>query len=136
MWNDASNGEWWSCDLSLNAVTIQGALDALRSLDITAGIYCTAVQWQGITNAYVPTGGPPLLWIAGATWTSPPYPASYGFPGPSVDSVFCTDPAYHLLGALRCSCRRRRGGRQQLPLRPRPHVLRARPRSEPLSLSR
>jgi len=118
MWNDASNGEWWSCDLSLNAVTIQGALDALRSLDITAGIYCTAVQWQGITNSYMPTGGSPLLWIAGAIWTSPPYPANYGFVGPGADTIFCTDSSYRFAGGTPVLLQETPGGGNNYPYDP------------------
>ena len=98
LWSDAPDGQWWSCDLSLTAATIQGSLDALRSLNITPGIYSSAVQWEGITKDYMPTGGAPLLWLAGATWTSPPYPRSFGFPGPSVDSTFCTDAKYRFAG--------------------------------------
>ncbi|MGO9195836.1 MAG: hypothetical protein ACLQK4_01745 [Acidimicrobiales bacterium] len=78
-WNDAANGEWWSCDQSLNDLTIQGALDALSHDKLTAGVYSTSVQWNAITGHYVPTGHPIPLWIAGAIWTSPPYPASYGY---------------------------------------------------------
>jgi hypothetical protein len=118
MWNDASDGEWWSCDLSLNATTIQGALDALHSLDLTAGIYCTAVQWQGITNGYLPTGETPLLWIAGATWTFPPYPASYGFVGPSADSKFCTDPVYRFAGGTPVLLQETPGGGNNYPFDP------------------
>lgn len=98
MWNHAADGEWWSCDLWLNARTIQGAIDGLRSLSITPGIYCTATQWGGITNHYVPSGGAPWLWIAGATWTSPPYPSSFGFVPPSEDSKFCTETQYRFAG--------------------------------------
>jgi hypothetical protein len=118
MWNDASNGEWWSCDLSLNAVTIQGALDALRSLDITAGVYCTAVQWQGITNRYMPTGGAPLLWIAGAIWTSPPFPSSYGYVGPGADSKYCTDSAYRFAGGTPLLLQETPGGGNNYPYDP------------------
>ena len=98
MWNDAANGEWWSCDLSLNAETIQGALNALRSLDITPGIYCTAVQWAGITGNYMPSGGAPLIWIAGAIWTSPPYPKQYGYVGPGANATYCTESQYWFAG--------------------------------------
>jgi hypothetical protein len=98
MWNDAAHGEWWSCDTWLNADTIQGALNALRSLDITPGIYCTAFQWDGITGAYIATGGAPLIWVAGATWTSPPYPHSYGFVGPGVNTKYCTESQYWFAG--------------------------------------
>jgi hypothetical protein len=98
MWNDAADGQWWSCDTSLNADTIQGAMDGLRSFNITAGIYCTAAQWEGITNDYRPRGGAPPLWIAGAMWTSPPYPSSFGFPGPSLDTKFCTAKRFGFAG--------------------------------------
>ncbi len=98
MWNNEGNGEWWSCDLALNAETIQGALDALRSLNITPGIYCTNLQWKGITGGYLPTGGAPLIWIAGAIWTSPPYPQSDGFAGPAANTKYCTDSQYWFAG--------------------------------------
>lgn len=98
MWNNESNGEWWSCDLSLNAETIQGAIDALRSAGITPGIYCTHLQWGGITGGYAPTGGAPLIWIAGAIWTSPPYPRSDGFASPVANSKYCTQPQYFFAG--------------------------------------
>ncbi|MGO8874636.1 MAG: hypothetical protein ACLQNG_02580 [Acidimicrobiales bacterium] len=98
MWNDAGNGQWWSCDLGLNATTIQGALDALRSLHLTPGIYCTSVQWAGITDSYLPTGGAPLIWIAGAYWTSPPYPQSSGYPGPGQNTSYCTEAQYRFAG--------------------------------------
>jgi hypothetical protein len=100
MWNDAANGEWWSCDLNLNAATIQAAIDALRSQGITAGIYCTAVQWAGITNSYTVQGGAPPIWIAGAPYSSPPYPASWGYPGPSIDTTYCTDTSYRFAGGV------------------------------------
>jgi hypothetical protein len=75
-WNEAGNGEWWSCDQSLNDLTIKGALDALHADKVTAGIYSTSLQWNAITGHYVPPGSPVSLWIAGAIWTSPPFPAS------------------------------------------------------------
>lgn len=88
-WNDAANGEWWSCDTGLNDLTIQGALDGLRHDEVTAGVYSTAVQWKGITGGYVPTGGSLPLWIAGAYWTSPPYPESDGYFGTASLSPWC-----------------------------------------------
>jgi hypothetical protein len=97
-WNDEPNGRWWSCDRALNAETIQGALDSLRSLGITPGIYCTAVQWTGITHSYIPTGGSPLIWIAGAAWTSPPYPKKSGDPGLGATTPFCTESQYWFAG--------------------------------------
>jgi hypothetical protein len=118
MWNDAGNGEWWSCDLSLNSQTIQGALDALRAMDITAGIYCTAVQWAGITNGYVPTGGSPLIWIAGARWTSPPFPVSYGFIAPSNDTKFCTQSQYAFAKGKPTLLQQTPGGSNNYPFDP------------------
>ena len=56
-WLDIENdicGQYWSCNQSLNSETIQGALDFLRSQKLTAGIYSTQVQYQGITGGYVP----------------------------------------------------------------------------------
>lgn len=95
IWNDAAAGEWWSCDLALNDVTIQGAIDALHKMGIVVGVYCTAIQWQGITDSYVPSGGAILTWVAGAPYTSPPYPASYGYGLPPADPNYCTDVLYH-----------------------------------------
>lgn len=118
MWNDANDGEWWSCDLSLNDETIQGALDALRSLGITAGIYCTNAQWAGITGGYVPTGGAPLIWIAGAVWTSPPYPHSYGFPKITVNNPYCTESKYWFAGGKPVMLQETPGGGNNYPFDP------------------
>jgi hypothetical protein len=85
--NNSGNGEWWSCTASLNARTIQAALDALRANHIEAGVYSTSVQWGAITGNYHPSGSQVPLWIAGADWTSPPYPSGYS--GPSVLSPWC-----------------------------------------------
>jgi hypothetical protein len=79
----------WSCDTSLNALTIQGAIDALRGLGITPGVYCTVDQWREITGGYVPPGSSLPIWIAGAVWTSPPYPKSYGYYGTSALAPWC-----------------------------------------------
>ncbi len=91
IYNDISNGEYWSCNQELNSATIQAALDAVRSKGLTAGIYSTSIQYKGITGGYVPTGGsgPLPLWIAGANWTSPPYPSSTGYPAPSANAAYC-----------------------------------------------
>ncbi|MGH9298370.1 MAG: hypothetical protein ACRDZT_00460, partial [Acidimicrobiales bacterium] len=89
-YNRANNGEWWSCTQSWNARTVQGALDALRSKRIDAGIYSTATQWRAITGGYTPSGARVPLWIAGAWWTSPPYPKWYGYSGTSVLKSFCS----------------------------------------------
>jgi hypothetical protein len=92
-WLDIENdlcGQYWSCDQTLNSLTIQGALDYLHSEKVTAGIYSTAVQWQGITGGYVPSGPQIPIWVAGAYWTSPPYPANYGYWPPSTLAPYCT----------------------------------------------
>jgi hypothetical protein len=89
IYNQAGNGEFWSCDTSLNSLTIQGAIDDLRAEGITPGIYSTAIQYGGITGDYVPTGARIPIWIAGAYWTSPPYPASYQYVGPSANQPYC-----------------------------------------------
>ena len=91
-WLDVENdlcGQYWSCDHSLNSLTIQGAIDFLHAENLTAGIYSTSVQWQGITGGYVPPGAPVPIWVAGAYWTSPPYPASYRYYAPSVLASYC-----------------------------------------------
>jgi hypothetical protein len=56
---------YWSCYKGLNSHTIQGALDAFRSLHVTAGVYGTGLQWDQITGGYVPHGGPLPTWVAG-----------------------------------------------------------------------
>ncbi|MHB1986704.1 MAG: hypothetical protein ACYCSF_01775 [Acidimicrobiales bacterium] len=88
-WNNAGNGAWWSCNRSLNDQTIQGAIDGLRHSRVTVGIYSTSLQWGIITGHYVPTGAQVPLWIAGAPWTAPPYPASDGYVGPSALQPWC-----------------------------------------------
>ena len=50
---------------------------------MTVGIYSTAIQYKDITGGYVPSGPQIPIWVAGAYWTSPPYPASYGYWPPS-----------------------------------------------------
>jgi hypothetical protein len=59
------NTGYWSCVPSLNSVTIQGAIDLLRSRHVTAGVYTTAYQWRIITGGYLPKGGTVPMWIAG-----------------------------------------------------------------------
>ena len=87
--NDAGNGQYWSCDKALTSLTIQGAIDLLRWAGATVGIYSTSVQYGNITGDYVPTGAQIPIWIAGAYWTSPPYPASYGYYPPSKLAAYC-----------------------------------------------
>jgi hypothetical protein len=79
----------WSCDTALNALTIEGAINALRGLGITPGMYSTVTQWDDITGGYVPPGSSVPIWIAGAEWTTPPYPASYDYYGTSVLGPWC-----------------------------------------------
>ena len=99
IYNDAGQGEFWSCNQSLNSETVQGAIDALRAAGRTPGIYSTAVQYQGITGNYTPTGGsgPLPLWVAGAYWTNPPYPNT-SYPGPSVNTGYCAGGSYAFAG--------------------------------------
>ncbi len=54
----------WSGDPTLNSQVIQGALDSLRNMGFTAGVYGTQYQWVQITGpSYLP-GAP--QWVAGA----------------------------------------------------------------------
>lgn len=87
-WSNFNNGQYWSSNTSWNDDTIQGAIDALRSLNLTAGIYSTSVQFPTIAGTYVPTGAQVPLWIAGAPWTNPPYTET-GLSAPSVLSGWC-----------------------------------------------
>jgi hypothetical protein len=89
-WNDAAAGEWWSCEQKLNDETIQGALDALRNAKLIAGVYSTAFQWDAITGTYSPSGGTLPIWVAGAPWSSPPYPSSSGYGGTSALQPWCS----------------------------------------------
>ena len=57
---------YWSCDTSLNATTIQGAIDGLRHAGLVAGDYSTSYQWGVITGGFVPSGATVPNWIAGA----------------------------------------------------------------------
>jgi hypothetical protein len=57
---------YWSCNTSLNATTVQGAIDGLRHAGLVAGDYSTSYQWGVITGGLVPSGGSVPNWIAGA----------------------------------------------------------------------
>ena len=83
-----STGNYWSNSPALNADTIQGAIDALRSESITVGIYSSSVQYPTIAGSYVPTGNQIPLWVAGVPWTNPPYTES-GLPAPSILAGWC-----------------------------------------------
>ncbi len=60
-----ANVGYWSCDPSLNSLSIQGAIDLLHTHHLVAGIYTTAAQWQAITGGYLPRSRPFPTWIAG-----------------------------------------------------------------------
>lgn len=87
-WSDLGAGDWWSCNHTLNSQTIAGAVAGLKAKNVAPGIYCTSVQWAEITGNYKLADDLPL-WIAGAYWTSPPYPSSYHYPSPSENASFC-----------------------------------------------
>ncbi len=87
----------WSCDTTLNDRTIQGSIDALHSLGLTAGIYSTYLQWGEIMGRYSPPGPSIPLWVAGAPWTSPPYPSAYGYLPISAVGPWC-DGSYDFAG--------------------------------------
>jgi hypothetical protein len=89
-WSDLGAGSFWSCTPKLNDRTIQGAADGLRHERITVGVYSDALQWNIITDHFVPAGPQLPLWIAGAAWTSPPYPADKGYPGTAALSPWCS----------------------------------------------
>ena len=90
-------------------LTIQGAIDYLHSQKLTVGIYSTAVQWQGITGGYVPSGPQVPIWVAGAYWTSPALPVELRLlaavdPGALIAAPVTPSPA-----ARPGCCRRPRG---------------------------
>jgi hypothetical protein len=73
-------GTPWSCNTELNDQTLQASINALHGVGITVGVYSTSLQWRGIMGSYVPhegSMGAIPLWIAGAPWTTPPFPAGY-----------------------------------------------------------
>jgi hypothetical protein len=89
-----SSGEYWSHSTALNDETIQGAIDALRSVGALVGMYSTSVQYPKIAGNYVPSGARLPLWIAGAPWTSPPYAASSDpLPTTAVLTTWCAGTA-------------------------------------------
>jgi hypothetical protein len=36
--------------------------------------------------------------VAGAIWTSPPYPHDYGYTSPAANTIFCTESQYWFAG--------------------------------------
>ncbi|HUY07345.1 MAG TPA: hypothetical protein VMU99_08810 [Acidimicrobiales bacterium] len=87
-WSHFSTGNYWSNSPALNDETIQGAIDALRGVGITVGIYSSSVQYPVIAGQYVPSGNQIPLWVAGAPWTNPPYTES-GLPAPGTLTGWC-----------------------------------------------
>jgi hypothetical protein len=91
-WSNYSAGQFWSSSTTLNAGTIQGALDALRAKGATVGIYSSSIQFPAIAGSYVPAGGQVPLWVAGVPWTNPPYTQS-GLSSPSILPSWCAGTA-------------------------------------------
>ena len=117
-------GEWWSCDLGLNAKTIQGAIDGLRSLGSSRPA-STARACSGPASpaATCRPADAPLIWIAGAIWTSPPYPQSYGFAGPASEHESTAPSRSTGSPAATRSCCRRHRAAATTTLRPRRRLL-------------
>lgn len=73
-WLDVEKDSGWS-DTGTNSAVILGALDALRSDGISAGIYSSASQWNAITGGLQVPGVD--LWVPGAgNLTGPGYSAT------------------------------------------------------------
>jgi hypothetical protein len=87
-----STGQYWSDSTALNAATLQGAIDGLRSAGVRVGIYSTSVQYPKIVGNYVPGGARVPIWIAGAPWTNPPYSES-GLSSLATLSAWCAGAA-------------------------------------------
>lgn len=87
-WSNFSSGNYWSSSVSLNAGTIEGAIDALRAVGVVVGIYSSSVQFPLIAGTYVPSGSQVPLWIAGVPWSSPPYLES-GLPSAAALPAWC-----------------------------------------------
>jgi hypothetical protein len=90
-----SANEFWSHSTTLNALTMQGAFDALRAAGLEVGIYSSSIQYPKIVGNYVPQAGAQLpLWIAGAPWTKPPY-VEAGLPSTSMLKSWCAGTAVY-----------------------------------------
>ncbi len=90
-----SANHFWSFSPALNAQTMQGAIDALRSAGLLVGIYSSSLQYPKIVGDYTPTTGAQLpLWIAGVPWTNPPYTQA-GLPSTSTLTDWCAGTAIY-----------------------------------------
>lgn len=87
-----SANKFWSYSTTLNAATLQGAIDALRGDGAVVGIYSSSVQYPQIVGNYVPLGQRVPIWIAGAPPTKPPYTEA-NLPAPSILSAWCAGTA-------------------------------------------
>jgi hypothetical protein len=61
---------YWSCFQALNALTVQGGIDALRAEHRMVGIYTTGLQWSVITGGYRAHGGELPTWVPGVSTTT------------------------------------------------------------------
>jgi hypothetical protein len=86
--SNLAGNRFWSASKTLNAATIEGALDALRQEGLLVGIYSTGLQFPEIAGGYVPAGRPVPLWAAGVPLTNPPYTES-GLPTTSALATWC-----------------------------------------------
>jgi hypothetical protein len=64
-WLDIEGPTTWDPDPRLNALNVQGAVDALQAAGLITGIYGTRYQWGVITGGYA-TRSPLPLWAAGS----------------------------------------------------------------------
>ncbi|HUY07367.1 MAG TPA: hypothetical protein VMU99_08925 [Acidimicrobiales bacterium] len=94
--SDFGANEFWSGSIHLNALTVQGAFDALRAAGIEVGIYSSSLQYPKIVGNYRPrASGPVPLWVAGVPWTNPPYP-DRSLPSPATLADWCAGTASYL----------------------------------------
>ena len=83
-WLDIETTNTWDVNRSNNALTIKGALDALRAQGVVPGIYSTSLQWSIIAGSYAP--GTPI-WVAtgaGLRTAQAFCNASHGFGGGTI----------------------------------------------------